>query len=53
MKLLLQNLFPDHRILHVNFGKAVITAANNVFGLEIVFLVFLPSLQSSFHEVRS
>jgi len=26
-----QNLFPDHRILHVNFEKAIITAANNVF----------------------
>lgn len=29
-----QNLFSDPRILHVDFEKAVITAANNVFSSE-------------------
>jgi len=47
-----QNVFPDPRILHVDFDKAVITAANNVFGSELVIRgCFYHLCQSTFRKV--
>lgn len=47
-----QNLLYDPRILHVDFEKAVITAANNVFGSELVRGCFYHLFQSTFNKFQ-
>jgi len=48
-----QNLFPDPRILHVDFEKAIITAANNIFGSELEIRgCFYHLCQSTFRKIQ-
>jgi len=48
-----QNLFPDPRFLHVDFEKAVITSASNIFGLELEIRgCFYHLCQSTFRKIQ-
>lgn len=48
-----QNLFPDPRFLHVDFEKAVITSASNIFGSELEIRgCFYHLCQSTFRKIQ-